>query len=238
MTSLGRLARRWKLSRRLRALQNAYYDGDPGDTGAIGDYLRTLAEARATVEAARRPGEIRIHAGSGGHYVEGWVNVDWSPGPPVDLVADLGRSLPFRSGAARYIHCEDFIEHLDRPAGDAFLGECYRVLEPGGVLRILTPDLRAIVEQVYLGRDPRHLRWCDTYLEADDPCEALNMHMRMNGDHRFLFDEEHLASSLRKAGFEPRRVRFNASREPALRFLDLRDFGLSLYVEGVKRHET
>ena len=53
-------------------------------------------------------------------------------------------------------------------------------------MRLLTPDLRALVERVYLQREPRHLAWCDAHLSAAGPCEALNMHLRMNGDHRFV----------------------------------------------------
>ena len=73
------------------------------------------------------------------------------------------------------------------------------------------------------------------YLEADDPCAALNMHMRMSGEHRFIYDEEHLTALLREIGFDVRRVRYNWSRVPELRFLDLRDFGLNLFIECIKR---
>ena len=232
---MRKLWAKWRFERELRALQREYYDGRAIDAASPArNYITTLAEARRSIVPPPRSGEIRIHAGSGGHNLEGWVNVDWSLNPPLDLVADLARSLPFRTGCARLIHSEDFIEHLDREAGEAFLRECHRVLGPGGVVRVVTPDLRALVQTVYLGRDPRHLRWCAEFLEAEDPCAALNMHMRMNGEHRFLFDEEHLASALRAAGFRPRRAGFNRSSEEALRFLDLRNFGLSLFMEGVR----
>ena len=92
----------------------------------------------------------------------------------------------------------------------------------------------AIVERVYLQRDPRHLAWCNTHLSANGPCEALNMHLRMDGDHRFVYDEEHLTDTLRGIGFEVRRVRYNWSPVRELRYLDLRDFGLNLFLEAVK----
>ena len=101
-------------------------------------------------------------------------------------------------------------------------------------MRLLTPDLRAIVERVYLQGARRHLRWCSVYLDADGACEALNMHLRMNGDHRFVYDEEHLRAVLTAAGFEVRRVRYNRSPDRHLRFLDLRDFGLNLFFECIK----
>ncbi len=60
------------------------------------------------------------------------------------------------------------------------------------------------------------------------------MHLRMNGEHRFVYDQEHLTEVLRATGFRVRRVRWNRSRVPELRYLDLRDFGLNLFLEAVK----
>jgi formamidopyrimidine-DNA glycosylase len=101
-------------------------------------------------------------------------------------------------------------------------------------MRLLTPDLKALVEEVYLGRKSRHIRWCNAYLGAKGPCESLNMHLRMNGDHRFIYDEEHLRHILEEIGFVVRRVRCNRSSHRRLRFLDLRDFGLNLFLECTK----
>ena len=134
-----------------------------------------------------------------------------------------------------FIHTEDFLEHIEFEDAKRFLGECFRVLKPGGVMRLLTPDLRAIVERVYLQRDALHLAWCHTFLRTESPCEALNMHMRMEGHaHRFVYDYELLSRILRETGFRVRRVAYNRSRHPLLRYLDLRDFGLNLFVEATK----
>lgn len=101
-------------------------------------------------------------------------------------------------------------------------------------MRLLTPDLRAIVRNVYLRPQAHHLAWCDNQLNAKSPCEALNMHMRMNGDHRFLYDGDQLTNELREAGFSVKAVSYNRSRHAALRFLDLRGFGLNLALECTK----
>ena len=101
-------------------------------------------------------------------------------------------------------------------------------------MRLLTPDLAALIKHVYVRREFVHIRWCQVQLETHGPCEAFNMHLRMNGEHRFLYDEEHLRFVLMAAGFEVRRVRYNRSPDRHLRFLDLRDFGLNLFFECVK----
>src|SRR5947209_9058019 len=220
--------------RRLRHLQRAYYDARRKNDAVVAGYIGALAGARhAELRGAARL--VCVHVGSGGHHIDGWINVDFDYFPPLDLIADAGRSLPLASDSVDRIHSEDFIEHIDLDAGARFLAEAFRVLRPGGIMRLLTPDLRALVEQVYIDRQPRHLRWCGVYLDAHGPCEALNMHLRINGEHRFIYDEELLRGVLKDVGFSPvRRVRWNRSPDRYLRYLDLRDFGLNLFLECVK----
>jgi len=220
--------------RRLRELQDAYYDAPEKNDAVILEYLRVLAEARRAARVGNPPEATpKLHLGCGGHPLEGWINVDLLFEGAVDLRADAA-ALPFVSGSAAFIHSEDLLEHLDPEAGHAFLAECFRVLRPGGVCRLLTPDLNALVESVYRTPNPRHLRWCAAQLDASSPCEALNMHLRMNGDHRFVYDEDHLHRLLERIGFRVERVRFNRSAYPELCYLDLRDFGLNLFLEAQK----
>ncbi|HEX4440170.1 MAG TPA: methyltransferase domain-containing protein [Thermoanaerobaculia bacterium] len=224
---------RRSLEKRLRALQRAYYE-NPRDTSVPPEYLRTLSEMRRLSGGGRTGTGPRLHLGCGGHRIEGWINVDLAPDGSTDALADCARALPFPDGSIAFIHSEDLIEHLDRESGRRLLGECFRLLRPGGAMRLLTPDLRALVAKVYRGRAGRHLRWCAAELSAEGPCEALNMHLRMNGEHRFVYDEELLRGDLARLGFSVRRTRWNASRHPELRWLDLRDFGLNLFLEATK----
>lgn len=220
----------WRIGRKLRKLQRAYLRGD---ASVIPAYLATLAAARELWLGAPGPDKVCVHLGAGGHRIGGWVNVDVLPAG-VDVLADFEHDLPFRTGSVDLLHSEDLLEHLHLAAGKRLLRECHRVLRPNGVMRILTPDLRALVQSVYLDRLPQHLAWCRDILSADGPCEALNMHLRMDGEHRFVYDEEHLTKVLETIGFRVRRVRFNESRIRELRYLDLRDFGLNLSLEAVK----
>lgn len=48
---------------------------------------------------------------------------------------------PFDDNTFDYIFSKSFIEHIIRP--DNFLNECYRVLKPGGVIVIMTPDWKS-----------------------------------------------------------------------------------------------
>jgi predicted SAM-dependent methyltransferase len=218
----------WLTNLRLHAIQRRYYRGDES---AIPEYFAELAAARKSLNLPRKKA---LHLGSGAYHIDGWVNVDLTIADHPDVVADLTATLPFRDGSFDYIHSEDFIEHIDFVQGQAFLRECARVLRPSGVLRLLTPDLAALIRRVYLGREARHLKWCSDVFAAKTPAEALNVHLRMNGEHRFIYDAELLEEQLHSAGFRTRQVRYNRSTDPFLRFLDLRDFGLNLFLEAVK----
>src|SRR5262245_38575391 len=229
-------ARLRRLEKRLRELHDEYYADASSEAAVVLQYLRVLAEARG-VERLRHPASPRgprLHLGAGDHRLEGWINVDRLGSAAVDVRADCASPLPFRDRTVAFIHCEDLLEHLDLTGGKTLLAECFRVLRPGGVLRLLTPDLERLIHTVYARRDPRQLRWCAERLSADGPCEALNMHLRMNGEHRFVYDGTRLREILGGLGFSVRRVRWNRSSYPELRFLDLRDFGLNLFLEATR----
>jgi predicted SAM-dependent methyltransferase len=68
----------------------------------------------------------------------------WTP----DVVtADLRRPLPFPSGTVACIYASHVLEHLYDDEARALLAECYRVLEPRGIIRLVVPDLAALVEK-------------------------------------------------------------------------------------------
>lgn len=222
-----------KLMRRLRELHDRYYDAPSTEVATIAEYLETLADLRQQ-EIPSHPRGPRLHLGCGEHRIAGWINADFVLSGSQDALLDVRRGLPFRTGSIRFIHSEDLLEHIELQEGIGLVRECYRVLKPGGVMRLLTPDAAAIVKRVYQRGDPRHLAWCRRELSAAEPVEALNMHFRMNGEHHFLYDYPYLRKVLKDAGFAVTRVKWNDSRHRELRYLDLRDFGLNVFVEAVK----
>jgi SAM-dependent methyltransferase len=56
--------------------------------------------------------------------------------------ADMNAPLPFADGAFDALVCIDGIEHLERPFD--FVRECRRVVRPGGVLLVSTPNISAL----------------------------------------------------------------------------------------------
>ena len=75
---------------------------------------------------------------------------------------DICRPLPFPEDTFDSVYALHIIEHLTPEEGGEFVAEVFRVLRPGGIFRVSTPDLEAIV-RAYLERldvyeDPRKTR--------------------------------------------------------------------------------
>lgn len=96
-------------------------------------------EARRRARSwSSRPG-LRLHLGSGGNNLEGWINVDLV-GSRADVVWDLRRPLPFPDASVEAAFLEHVLEHMTLEDGIAVLRHCRRVLVAGGILRVGVPD--------------------------------------------------------------------------------------------------
>jgi len=182
---------------------------------------------------------VKINLGSGHWKLDGWVNVDIDLESQPDVCANLAGGLPFASGVARLMHTEDFIDQLTLENAAFFLRECHRILAPGGVLRVLTPDMHRLA-QLYLD-DPEQLktlwkRFVGVPLLLDTAGEVFNLGMRFAG-HTFLYDEESFRALAEGCGFDARRVEYQHSEVPELRGLDLRspENAVSLYFDCYRR---
>lgn len=97
---------------------------------------------------------MRLNLGCGSVPEQGWVNVDLIDQPGVDVAHDLDVfPWPFGDGTADFIKAFDVYEHVDKPL--EFMGECWRILEPGGGLYIHTAYW--LNRNSY--RDPTHKRY-------------------------------------------------------------------------------
>jgi len=176
---------------------------------------------------------VMINLGSGHWKIDGWVNVDLDPGSRPDVCADLSASLPFRTRSADLMHTEDFIDQLTLQQAGCFLRECHRVLKPGGVIRVLTPDIEELAHMYLHQPEALKVLWRDHVgvpLHYGTAAEILNVGMRFAG-HTFLYDADTFARLAAECGFRAERVAFQCSAITQLRGHDLRspDNAISLY---------
>jgi predicted SAM-dependent methyltransferase len=87
--------------------------------------------------------------GCGNRFHPDWINIDIAPSDPRVRAHDLSAGVPLESASCDVVYHSHVLEHLR--GGDAvyFMRECLRVLKPGGVLRVATPDLERIA-RLYL----------------------------------------------------------------------------------------
>lgn len=138
---------------------------------------------------------LKIHLGCGERYIDipGWVHVDMYPYEHVDVVADASDLHAFKSGEAELIYACHVLQYIDLPEVLPTLKEWYRVLEPGGVLRLAVPDFSALCA-VYLSTGSMAMVIGPIYGRLEWPNGTLIY-------HKMAYDFASLAILLRQAGF-------------------------------------
>lgn len=84
-----------------------------------------------------------LNIGAWEHRIPGYVGIDANPTPAADVIARVP-PLGYDDGAVAHIYAGHFLEHLPPWDVRPFLAECWRVLEPGGTLTLITPDARRV----------------------------------------------------------------------------------------------
>lgn len=184
---------------------------------------------------------LSVNIGSGGTGLPGWINIDArSHHADVYIAYDIRRPLPFKDGQVKRIFAEHVIEHIDfRNDIPALFSEFRRVLEPGGAVRIIVPDLaRFLSAYVHNSNEEfKALGWDLNKLPSDiyTPMHVLNHMFHQSGEHLFGWDFETLRFALHRSGFaDIRKQSFRASVDPDLAIDQPHHAPYSLIVEAIK----
>jgi hypothetical protein len=115
----------------------------------------------------------KVNLASGGVFVtgDGWINLDYNAAAPDVRRADLLGRLPLPDNGAALVYSSHFLEHIPRNQVPDFLAECWRILAPGGVLRLVLPDLENLCRAYLLHRERGEHEKADfVVLEMIDQC--------------------------------------------------------------------
>ncbi len=90
-----------------------------------------------------------LNLGCGQRHHPAWVNVDFTTTGEGVIAHNLSQGIPFEDGTFDVVYHSHVLEHFSKTGAIAFLQECHRVLRPGGILRVVVPDLEQIA-RMYL----------------------------------------------------------------------------------------
>ena len=212
----------------------------PSGTPVISiDPLKTLDEQIVTIhrEAPCRylatTDVPKLHIGCGPFVMEGWLNVDINCYRPDIRYLDAGKPYPYPDHSFNYIYSEHLFEHLSIEEQTMMLQECYRILKPGGRMRLAMPNLHFLME-LYLHPDKecnrRYLVWSyrlfgmkqgvPEVTEKDYPIHVINNFFRLWG-HQFIHTPESFENLAKGIGFQDiRPYPIGSSDTPALQGLE------------------
>lgn len=182
--------------------------------------------------------EIHLHLGCGRKYLPGFVNVDANPRQKIDLWLDVRNGIPFRDNSVASIYTTHMLEHFFPDELQRLLGECYRVLHPGGGMRIIVPSLRTAIEAY----NRQQIEWFNDHFPRhyDSLGGRFANFIFCDGQHRSAFDYAHMEEMLRRAGFSEvievgeGRSRLYGEKVPSYDPADREGLPHSLYVEAFK----
>lgn len=185
--------------------------------------------------------EKKLHLGCGSHFLEDYLNVDGSWGarfakygffrkflekthlvPSSDIeinwdsrifIHDFKKPLPLKSDVFSVIYSSHLLEHLYPGEVKKLLQECFRVLQPSGVIRVMVPDLKRIIREYEEDKKIKER----SKLAADFFVEKLGFRDKASikgsflyklyslykdfHTHKWMYDNDSLINYLMEAGF-------------------------------------
>jgi SAM-dependent methyltransferase len=213
------------------------------------------------------PTGLKLHLGCGAVQPAGWVNIDCSHRarlaatlprvdrllcrlgvlPPTEFgpqikIHNLLRPFPYPPQSISCIYAGEVWEHFEYPDCVRLTAECYRVLAPGGVLRLCVPDGPTFWRRylnVYdeMAARPRQERSPEPLRELvalyyREICTRRPGFGSMGHKHKWQFDEVQMVDLFESQGFsEVERRPFHDSRIGDVAAVEVAN---QLIVEGVK----
>ncbi|HJQ68475.1 MAG TPA: methyltransferase domain-containing protein [Blastocatellia bacterium] len=200
-----------------------------------------------------------VNIGCGITIAPGWINIDNSPNarlakyprlrralwklrvlsdshykvawPDSILIHDARKELPFGPSSIDYVYTSHFLEHNSLDDARKIVSNVFRVLKPGGLLRVVVPDLALGARQYLdaLRADPSDSKAARVFLDW--------MQLSRPGvrdPHLWMYDAASLSSMLAYGGFVNVTVcDFREGRVPDCDILDTRPED-SLHMEAEK----
>jgi hypothetical protein len=187
---------------------------------------------------------VYVQFGCGFSVGEGWLNFDSSPSlrlsripivaqlakvagaitfPPGVLYGDVRDGPLCAPGTCAGLYASHVLEHLSYDDFHTALRNCFAMLKPGGILRLIVPDLEGRARQYVKSLDAADSAANDTFLRSTHlgiPTRPRGMSGLVRGAlgnsaHLWMWDELSMSRKLSDVGFVAiRRCDFNDCKDP------------------------
>lgn len=155
---------------------------------------------------------------------------------------DVTKGLPILSGSCELVYSSHTFEHLDRSEAEQFCKEIFRILRPGGIVRIVVPDLKRYVSE-YLDSGDADKFVKSIYMGVDKP-KTLSKRIQMAvvgpRHHQWMYDGNSMSKLLVNQGFINTTILMAGETtipDPGALNLSERSHE-SVYVEATKPHRS
>ncbi len=142
-----------------------------------------------------RGAKLDVCGGRNPFHPAEYLNVDVVSFPQVDLAFNILEKFPFDDNVIAEIISIATLEHVREHHVLHILREFYRILQPGAMLRVSTPDIEAIARGILAGADAKtinqHLFGKFKSTDTDD-----------YDVHRWMYTAPQMARTLTQIGFE------------------------------------
>ena len=147
---------------------------------------------------AKHNGQTWVNLGSGKKYVSGFINIEGNLFYKKDIWLDIRNGLPFPDNSVDGLYACHLFEHFYVSELVRILSEIYRILKPGGGVRILVPSLEDAIEAYLSKREEWFTDFPNTYVSLGG---KFSNFMLCDGQHKSVFDDSFLEELLGKTGF-------------------------------------
>ena len=191
---------------------------------------------------------IKLNLGDSRQAPEGWLYVDYAIGarlakipiisfflsklnvfkndrPNNLFIHDLTKPFPWANSSVDIVYSSHTLEHLNKNDGMNFLNECYRILKPGGCLRIVIPDLKPIIDK-YLNNEISAIDFIEKLdvLYYDGP----NIFKKFfsffySYPHKTMYDYESLSQIFINLGLKPIKKSYGDSEIKNIKEVEIKD---------------
>jgi predicted SAM-dependent methyltransferase len=181
---------------------------------------------------------VRLNMGCGAVRPEGWVNIDSSLNAhlqKIPLLRSITRKLfgtvqydnhnvvymnlnkrwsAYKDNSVDVVYASHFFEHLSLSSADLFLKESFRCLKPGGVIRLVVPDIYKLaknyIEEYESGVDnpAEFFMWAFNMHREGQYGSSINFFKKQVYEqqgyphqHKYMYDEKSLGKKMAEAGF-------------------------------------